>query len=562
MTEMSASQADDAGFDCDVLVVGAGPVGLTLAMDLVSRGIACRVVESRAGAAPAHPKCNTVSARSMEIFRRLGCAGAVRRAGLPADYPCDVVYATRFLGHELGRVTIPSWSERFTSRDTAFDGGWPTAEPPHRISQLFLEPVLRAHAATQFGIRIGFGKTCVALEQDAKSVTATLRDTDIGAEQRVRARYVAGCDGSRSFVRRAIGVRLQGDDNLARRKSVYLRSAQLRSFLKGRPAWMTWLSNPVRGGVVVAIDGEALWLCHCRVAPNESLETLDTRAAVIDIVGRDFDFELLAVEDWTARRLVADRYRVGRVFVAGDAAHLWIPFAGFGMNAGIEDAAALGWMLAARLHSWAGEALLDAYELERRPIGEQISRAVAQMAADILNMPVPAAIEDDTPEGERLRAEFGRRVLATDGAQFNPVGLNFGTLYDTSPVVAHDGVPPPLVIDSYVPSTVPGCRAPDIALSEGARLHDRLGQEFTLVHAGHAEVAAAFARAALQAGLPLACLDIAEEAEALTLYGSHLVLVRPDQRVAWRGTQPPADIDGLLGLVRGARVPARQTAVA
>jgi 2-polyprenyl-6-methoxyphenol hydroxylase-like FAD-dependent oxidoreductase len=545
------------GYDCDVLIIGAGPVGLTLAMDLASRGIAARVLEARPASAPAHPKCNTTSARSMEIFRRLGVAADVRRTGLPADHPCDVVYATRFLGQELGRFAFPAWSRRFDDGERSLDGGWPTPEPPHRISQLYLEPVLRRHAMTAFGVAIDFDAELAALEDHGGGLDALVRNPVTGDQRWLPARFVVGCDGARSTVRKSIGVRLRGDDNLSRTRSVYLRSRDLKARQRRAAAWMTWIINDERRGNVIALDGNELWLCHCTLRRGEMFETVDTRAMVEQVIGAPVDIEMLAAEDWTGRRLVADRYRAGNVFLAGDAAHLWIPYGGFGMNAGIEDAVSLGWMLAAAIKGWGAGALLDAYETERRPIGEQVSRAAQRLFADQGRIKLPSALEDDGPEGVRARQDYGATLLASDVAQFNPVGLNFGIVYAGSPVIAYDGSPPPAFeIDRYEPSTTPGCRAPQVQLRGGAWLHDLFGPDFTLVTHGQPETAAAFRAAAVRHGLPLIVIDIDAEPQAVALYDRPLVLVRPDQRVAWRGHEMPAAIDALVDRVRGFAVDA------
>jgi 2-polyprenyl-6-methoxyphenol hydroxylase-like FAD-dependent oxidoreductase len=549
MTRLSSATA---GHDCDVLIAGAGPVGLTLAMDLASRGVCARVVEARPAAAPAHPKCNTTSARSMEIFRRLGVAAEVRRSGLPADHPCDVAYATRFLGHELGRFAFPAWSRRYDRGAQALDAGWPTPEPPHRISQLYLEPVLRRHATETLGVGIDFDTELMTLTQGRTTVEAVLRRSTSGEEHRVRARFVVGCDGARSAVRRSIGVRLHGDDNLSRTRSVYLRSRELKARQRRAPAWMTWIINPQRRGNVIALDGEELWLCHCTLRRDEAFDAAVTRSLVEQVIGGSIDFEIIAAEDWTARRLVADRYRAGNVLLAGDAAHLWIPYGGFGMNAGIEDAASLGWMLAAVVRGWAPDALLDAYEMERRPVGEQVSRAAKRLFVDQRDVRLPPALEAEGPEGDRARRDYGAALLAADVAQFNPVGLNFGLAYEGSPVIAYDlSLPPAFEIDRYAPTTTPGSRAPQVELRDGAWLHDRFGADFTLVTHGHPSAVAAIRTAAARRGLPLSVLDISAEPQAVALYDRPLVLVRPDQRVAWRGDGVPDDLDALLDRVRG-----------
>src|SRR4051794_24301438 len=197
--------------DPNVLVVGAGPVGLTLAIDQAWRGIDVTVVEKRAPAAPPEPKCNHVSARTMETFRRLGFVEKVRNAGLPADYPHDISYRTSFTGQELTRIHIPCRRDRFTATDGP-DCDWPTPEPPHRINQIFLEPILFEHAAAQARIRIVNRTSVEDVAVGDTSASAMLRDLDSGAATRVNSRFLIGCDGARSIVRKAIGAKLSGDE--------------------------------------------------------------------------------------------------------------------------------------------------------------------------------------------------------------------------------------------------------------------------------------------------------------------------------------------------------------
>ncbi len=357
-----------------VLIAGGGPVGLTLAMDLGWRGIECLVVDP-SETVGSNPRCNTTAARSMEHFRRLGVADRIRAAGLPGDYPTTVRYRTRFAdGHELFSIPLPSSDEvrAGVGRDS-----WVTPEPQHRISQLYLEPILREHAATFPAVTLEFGTRLDSFEQDEDGVTALVVDRT-GASRRIRAQYLVGCDGAHSTVRRTLGIRLSGTDALGANLSAFLRSPQLGAMKRER-AWSTLIFNPDNTSVMIAIDGDELWLSHHKFPVGTDTSGLDLNDLVARAVGFPVEFEVIGAVHWTPRRLVADRYGHGRVFLAGDAAHLWIPMAGFGMNAGIQEATTLGWMLAAVLDGWADPQLLRAYELERRPVGETVSRAVANV---------------------------------------------------------------------------------------------------------------------------------------------------------------------------------------
>jgi 2-polyprenyl-6-methoxyphenol hydroxylase-like FAD-dependent oxidoreductase len=539
-----------------VLIVGAGPVGLTLAIDLAWRGIDVTVAETRPRAQPPEPKCNHVAARTMEIFRRLGIADEVRDAGLPPDYPHDISYRITFTGEELTRIPIPCRRDRFTETSGP-DGQWPTPEPPHRVNQIFLEPILFAHAASRPRIEILNRTEVEDIEIADESATATLRDLDSGATRRAAFRHVVGCDGARSVVRKAIGATLHGDAVIQRVQSSFIRAPDLIDRQRHAPAWGTGAINPRRAGMVYAIDGRERWLVHNYLKPDEpDFDAVDRDWAIRTILGVDADFryELISKEDWYGRRLMADRFRDRGVFIAGDAAHIWVPYAGYGMNAGIADAANLSWLLAAHLNGWAPSSILDAYEAERLPITDQVSRfAMSHAEAEIRRRgAIPHAIEDAGPDGERARAEVGRTVYAINVQQYACAGLNFGSYYDRSPIIAYDGAAcPPYTMASYTPSTVPGCRTPHLWLANKTSLYDALGPAFTLLRLDQAIDVAPLVVAAERRGVPLAVLDI-EAAAAAGLYDHKLVLSRPDQHVAWRGNALPADPLALIDRVRGA----------
>lgn len=544
------------GIETDVVLVGGGPVGLTLALDLAGRGVRVVILELRYPGEPPSVKCNHVAARSMEIFRRLGFVGEVREAGLPEEYPHDCVFRTTMVGHELARVPIPCRRDRYTSREGP-DTSWPTPEPPHRINQIYLEPILFAHAQAREGITILNRVEFLRLEQDEAGVVATARDLDSGEEVRVSARYLVGCDGGRSEVRRQIGARLQGDAVIQRVQSTHIRAPKLLGMLTTTPAWGNISLNPRRSGTVYAIDGRETWLVHNYLREGEAdFDAVDRDWALRTIlgVGDDFEYEVISREDWFGRRLVADRFRDRRVFICGDAAHLWVPYAGYGMNAGLADAANLAWLLAANINGWGTAAILDAYERERLPITEQVSHFAMNYAhaAAKQRRAVPPEIEDETPEGEAARAALGRATYDLNVQQYCAAGLNFGYYYDNSPLIAYDGEQqPPYTMGSFTPATVPGCRTPHLWLRDGRSLYDALGPEYTLLRFDAAVEVGALLAAAGERGVPLRLLDVDAEG-AGAVYREKLVLSRPDQHIAWRGDMLPVDVMGLVDRVRGA----------
>ncbi len=540
-----------------VLIVGGGPVGLTLAIDLAWRGIAVTLIERRARGELPPPKCNHTSARSMEIFRRLGVAGKLRDSGLPADFPNDCAFRTTMTGIELARIPIPCRRDRYTATGGP-DTWWPTPEPPHRINQIFLEPVLTDHAAALPRVTLLNRTALEEFSHDGARVTATLRDLDTGETRTVTARYLVGCDGGHSLVRKRIGARLSGTAVVQRVQSTYIRAPDLIKRLKSERSWVNIALNPRRSGNAMAIDGRERWVVFNYLRENEtSFEAVDRDWALRTIlgVGDDFRYEVLSREDWIGRRLVADRFRDGPVFICGDAAHLWVPYAGYGMNAGIADAANLAWLLAAALKGWADPAILDAYEAERLPITEQVSHFAMNHAHEMIRQrrEVPAAIEDAGPEGDAARAQLGRAAYDLNVRQYCCGGLNFGYFYEGSPIVAYDGeAPPAYTIDGFTPSTVPGCRTPFLRLDDGAPLYDRLGPDYTLLRFDRRVEIDGLVAAVKRRGFPLTIYDV-DAGEAKALYDRKLILSRPDQHIAWRGNAEPADPLALIDRLRGVR---------
>ncbi|MCV0397270.1 MAG: FAD-dependent oxidoreductase [Rhizobiaceae bacterium] len=541
--------------ETSVLIVGAGPVGLTLAMDLAARGIDVTVVETRHRGDPPSVKCNHVSARSMEIFRRLGVARKVRNAGLPDDYPNDVSYRTTTTGIELTRIPIPSRKERFIATEGP-DTWWPTPEPPHRINQIYLEPILFEHAEAMPKVTILCRNSAEGFVQDTDGVTTVLVDLETGRELTVRARFMVGCDGGRSRVRKAIGAKFVGDAVVQRVQSTYIRAPGLIPLLQAPPAWSMFSLNPRRSGNVYAIDGQEKWLVHNYLKEDEAdFESVDRDWAIRTIlgVGADFEYEVLGREDWYGRRLVADRFRDRRVFICGDAAHIWVPYAGYGMNAGIADAANLAWMMAAHLNGWAPDTILDAHEAERQPITEQVSRFAMDHAHAMARQRggVPSDIEDSGPQGESRRREMGRKAYDLNVQQYCCGGLNFGYFYDCSPIIAYDGHEQPAYsMDRFAQSTVPGCRTPHVFLRDGTSLYDHMGDGYTLLVLDPSLDVSPIVRAAQDSRMPFTVLHL-DRSEAGDVYDCKLVLSRPDQHIAWRGDCLPSDPQALVDKIRG-----------
>lgn len=537
-------------YQTQVCIIGAGPVGLTLAMDLAQRGIQVLITEIRERGEAPNVKCNHVSARTMEIFRRLGISKTVRNTGLPADYPNDIAYKTRFLGEEIARIRIPARQDRYSAIEGP-DTGWPTPEPAHRINQIYLEPVLFAAAEKMKNIQILNRTQAVDFIENSHSCEVKAIHLDHQEAISIQADFIIGCDGGRSAVRKKMGASLSGTAEIGKVQSTCIRAPELIQHLKVAPAWATFSVNPERSGNVYAIDGKEIWLVHNYLNPGEDdFESVDRDQSIRAILGidKDFKYEIISKEDWVARRLVADHFRKGRIFICGDACHLWVPMAGYGMNAGIADAMNLSWTLAAYLNGWAGEAILETYQIERQPITDQVSHFAMNHAIALhkKRQEIPKEIEQDTPEGAQSRREFGELLYELNVRQYCCSGLNFGYYYDQSPIICYDHEKAPAYdMNAFTSSTVPGCRTPHFFLNDGTSLYDHLGQNYSLLCFKSADLQH-FTQIAKAENFPVEVILLEGKVETEQLqqlgYQTNYVMVRPDQHTAWRGDQLPEDL--------------------
>ncbi len=526
--------------DTEVLVAGAGPVGLALAIELGLRGIRTTVLEQHARTGN-QPRAKTTNVRSMTHMRRWGIADRIRAAApLPATYPTDVLFATRLFGEPLARIENAFHGAR--RRDERFP------EPAQWIPQYAVEAVLRERAASLPAVELRFGTRLEAFAQDADGVTATAA-TAAGDRLTIRAAHLVGADGARSTVRKQLGIAMAGRYAYSHNYGVVYRSPGLAAAHPHPPAIMYWLVNPDAPAITGPMDRGDVWYFIQPVADAAAVPTPDGAAATIRrAAGRDIPVEILSLDPWSAHSLVADRYREGRVVLAGDACHLHPPFGGYGMNMGIGDAVDLGWKLAATLRDWGGPALLDSYAAERRPVHRTVvDEAVANNAV---------LARDLLPEGA-LGAAAAATIRARKIREFDTLGVVLGLGYDGSPLVVADGSsPPPWHHAEFRPTARPGHLAPHLWLDGGASLYDRLGPDFTLLVTDAADEAdddAGVGRLVRAAAgrLPLSVLRVAEP-RAAALYGARLALIRPDQHVAWRADHAPADPRPLLDRVRGA----------
>jgi 2-polyprenyl-6-methoxyphenol hydroxylase-like FAD-dependent oxidoreductase len=497
-----------------VLIAGGGPVGLATAMELSRHGIRSAVIEPRPEVAWLRPRAKTVSARTMEHFRRWGLADELRaRSPLKVGWSSDIVFCTTLTGREVYR-----FHDAF---GLGLTGSERVAEPGQQAPQPVVEQLLREVAAADPNTELITGWRVTGAVEDGGQVLVTAEPTEpTGLAGRpphppvtVAAAFVVGCDGSRSVIRDAIGGRLDGSEDGRRNVNVTFRAPGLAAAVPHGPAVQYWVLNPAQAGLMGRLDLDGVWWC---IANGVSQATGEAHAADIvrTMTGSDEPFEVLATDAWTARMQLADRYRRGRLFIAGDAAHQNPPYGGHGFNTGVGDAVNLGWKLAAVLNGWAPAALLDSYEAERRPVGEEtIAEAARNMAILGPELADPRLAGTDE-EFAAARPGAQAAIERTKDREFHGLDLVLNYTYDGSPITAPGA----------------GERLPHAWLGPGDSLYDHLGPEFTLIRSGSRDDS--LVAAAEAAGVPLTVLDLNRP------QGAELILVRPDQHVSWRGSAP------------------------
>ncbi|MGE5217664.1 MAG: FAD-dependent monooxygenase [Chloroflexota bacterium] len=531
-----------------VLIAGAGPVGLSLAIELAYRGVRSLVVEQSDGSVE-FPTTNLANTRTCEHLRRWGIADRMRfESGYPTDYPRNYLFVTRMDGFEIARFDHPANGAEESRSPYSPEGRlW--------VSKPYFDPVLHAHAKSLPAIEIRYETSFESFEQSDRSVKGQVLDQKTGRSETIEADFLVGCDGGRSNIRRALGIQYQGVFSQGMNVAVLFRSPLLQHTPHG-PAVQYQIINAQINGAIAAVDGTDLWRLNVRNVKQEHLDTFDAPQKLRYALGEHIPFELLAVRPWTGHCVVAERYQHGRVFLAGDAAHLNWPAGGFGMNTGVGDAVDIGWKLAAILQGWGGTSLLDSYTAERKPIAMINVNEAAEMRASFdKQTPFSPRIGEDSEEGRALREKARAAILRTRAKEFkhDSVGIELGYRYENSPICVADGTPaPPLDHGFYVPSTWPGVRAPHVWLEDGRSTLDLFGKGFILLNlSGTIGDTSAITKAAHRVSLPLQIVKI-DESKVHEIYERNFVLVRPDGHVAWRGDTMPDNPSEIIERVRGA----------
>jgi 2-polyprenyl-6-methoxyphenol hydroxylase-like FAD-dependent oxidoreductase len=530
-----------------VLIVGAGPAGLALAIELGQRDIPCLLIErnDRVGYAP---RAKTTNVRTREHMRRWGIADALRAASpLGLDYPSNVVFCTRLNGPRLASIENAMYCAPGKNPLYSEHAQW--------IPQYSVEEVMRAHVQTLPSIELRFSCELVLFEQGAAGVVAQLKDLATGSSFDVDCQYLVGADGARSTVRAAIGAKLEGAYGLSRNYNVVFRAPGLAEAHPQGPAIMYWQINGDVPSLIGPMDsGDKWFFMPTQLHDGQTVSAEDAPALIRKATGLEsLQIEVLSTDEWVASRLIADKYGDRRVFLIGDACHLHPPFGGYGMNMGVADGVDLGWKIAAVLQGWGGRTLLDSYEQERRPVHNLVMDEAVANHSVLGNQLWQEGLEDATEAGERMRRDVGMRIQTAKMREFNTLGVVLGYRYDASPVIVADGSEAP-VFDflNYVPSARPGALAPHAWLHDGTSLYDHFGQGLTLLamHGADPQALAHAREAARAAGIPLTVIQ-PQERVLRQLYGARYALIRPDQHVAWRGDAWPADGQALLKHVTG-----------
>ena len=534
--------------ETEVVVVGAGPVGSCLAAELGRRGVLCVVVEMTDGVFR-DPRLHAVSIRTMELVRKWGLTEELRNCGWPADHPQDGAFVTSMTGHELGRI---EWLP--ISKMT------PPPESPtfaQRCPQSWFNPILHRYAGSFESVRFLWQHRFLSLRQDEQGVSVDIESLEGGGVVTIRCKYAVGCDGARSNVREHLGIERDSTGIYGYSAEAIIESRELADLARPRMAGRyTAVTESGISATLLPYDGHDRFRVAL-VAEPEKCDRARMDEAVLQLVGRKVGYVYLTdILPWVNRETCARKFRAGRVFLAGDAAHTMPPAGGHGMNTGVLDGFDLGWKMAAVLQGWGSDPLLDSYEFDRKKGAMRTAAMAAEIYRDwgrvkpTVEKYAPQ-LNDDTAEGKAARECIGELLTATFKREFNAIGASIGYRYTGSPVIVDDGTPEPEDdIIHLQPTARPGHRIPHAWIDDGRSTLDLVADVYTLIEIGGDIFSREFKALADERGIPLVVHRI-DSTELRELFGASAILVRPDQHVAWRAKgevlEPATVLDVLTG---------------
>ena len=541
-----------------VIIIGAGPIGMNLALDLALRQVQCLIIEKNFSTSK-HPQGNTHNLRTMEHYRKLGLADKIREVGLPLDHSGDAVFVTRINSHELCRINIPTLRDRIKNGSDDLKIGPETFQ---RASQMFVEKILKDEIDKSKFIDVRFGWSMETFSQSNENVSLEIRNLKNNKVERLTSDYLVGCDGAQGKIRKTLGIKYTGksgdevDFMMGRMLSIYFESPDLYKIMKTDPPWQFHTMNSDGRASIVALDGKGKFLTWAKLGRDEDPNKVDHLSYIYQAVGQEVPVKLISALPWQAGlSLVAEKYQEGRILLAGDAVHLFTPTGGFGMNTGIGDVDNLGWKLAAICKGWGTVSLIETYETERRPVAIRNLAQSYALAEAKSSLQVPNGIEKSGSEGEKIRRELSNSILEKLKEEYFCLGIQLGARYDDSPIIINeDNLLPDSGPYDYTPTSHPGGRAPHAWLEDGSALFDHFSNGFTLLKLGTVKINTdSFVNRAANLRIPLVLYENTSK-DLLHLYKYNLVLIRPDQYVAWRGNNIPEDLDSVLNRVSGRKL--------
>ena len=534
--------------DASVIVVGAGPVGLALAINLGRAGIKTILLE-RNPEPQFLPKMERCNARSMEMFRRIGLSKKIRDAGLRADCPMDVFIVEDLTKPALLEEKHPSIQTFQGKIKECKDLSMPL-EPYQLISQYTLEPLLKAEAEALQSVEVLFGHEFMEFSQSDDGVSVRFKDSD-GQSKTLTAAYLVGCDGGSSPIRKQLGIKLRGEGGILELQQALFYCEELFERLphgSGPGQGRHYHRADAEHTFLIMQDSTKHWSLHATVPDAEAM-----KRKFEEIVGFPVNYELLSCAPWRQNLLLADRYREGRVFLAGDSVHLVIPTGGLGMNTGVGDAFDLAWKLIGTLKGWGGPELLDSYEIERRQVGDR--NVGASRYANVGRQKWRSIATDEIFSGTEAGESMKRKLIQVADSEQRKgnrmIGAELGYRYVDSPCI--DNVPggPEHRVGEYNPNVWPGSRLPHCWLDDGSALQDQLSETYILLSLGKKPLDTSKLRQSYEKiGAPVAEVRI-ESNRLRDLYGFDLLVLRPDMHVAWRGNDAPPNPQEIASISTG-----------